>query len=202
MKKSLFLLAALCGLSLASATENSGDASNTFASNGNFTVTFKWDSALKDHMTTDGIGFGYGNGMTGSSSESDRVDLVILPTIYTISSNSGVQYGAVEDSTVLDNNTIVLTVKNLGTADAKGTYSIPGPSSNSWEATVSSGASVTKLGSITLTQGGATVTLGTSGQNVSLSTLSVNAMDKGTIVTPGDLTIKSNGKNKKCYSLS
>ncbi len=191
MKKSLFLLAALCGLSLASATENSGDTSNTFASNGNFTVTFKWDGALKDHMTTNGIGFGYGNG----TNKSDRVDLVILPTLYTISSNSGVQYGAVEDSTVLDNNTIVLTVNNLGTADAKGTYSIPGPSSNSWEATVSSGASVTKLGSITLTQGGATVTLGTSGQNVSLSTLSVNAMDKGTIVTPGDLTIKRNGKN-------
>lgn len=196
MKKSLFLLAALCGLHLASATENSGDASNTFASDGNFTVTFKWDSALKDHMTIFGIGFGYGNGMTGSSSKSDSVNLVILPSLYTISSNSsGAQPGLVEDSTVLDNNTIVLTVTNLGTADAKGTYSIPGPGTNSWEASVSSGASVTKLGLITLTQGGATVTLGTSGQNVSLSALSVNAMDKGTIVTPGDLTIKSNRKH-------
>ncbi|MBQ8377134.1 MAG: autotransporter outer membrane beta-barrel domain-containing protein [Akkermansia sp.] len=93
----------------------------------------------------------------------------------------------------------MLTVNNLGTADAKGTYSIPGPGTNSWEATVSSGASVTKLGSITLTQGGATVTLG-SDNDVILQSLTAN--DEGTIVTPGDLTIKSNPKQGDNYTIN
>lgn len=202
MKKTLFLLLALCSVSLAPAK------AAVFAESGNFTVTFKWDEALRDSSVTPGSGgtivnirFGFGNGKTeNNEGKSSYLALGIenspspwdpgSDTNYSLSSIGTDLMSMMQPLDVdLTGSTIVLKVENLyDKSTRKGTYYVQlGDGSLQEIGSAVVGGDVMELGAITLTQDNATVTLGDNGNEVRLNSLQAN--DKGTIVTPGNLSI-------------
>ncbi len=187
MKKTLFLLLALCGLTLpamVSATENSGTSTSAnFGDGGSFTITYEWDSA----PMSANIKVGYGDTVSGTVSLSAGVGWMYptlngsLDTALIVYQGlqGGVPYSFSVNNYNNDNATFVFSYQEG--ASTTTIYNEPVRANKDR----SRPQSITNL---TIHQSGATVTLG-SDRNVLLNTLMIKDYEKGTIVTPKDLTL-------------
>ena len=194
MKKSLFLLAALCGLHLASAEASNTTTSSIFGETGTFTVTFELPAPLEADGGIVHIGFGFGD----DGSNSARADISLANSEFL----GFPAYYILGGSIVTLTDTITPSIFKLKVTDnfTKGSYCYVDDTGkeiellgNNGESNFSLGNKVTSVSSITLTHmDGKTVTLG-SDNDVILQILTAHG--EGTIVTPGDLTIKRNQKS-------
>ena len=191
MKKTLFLLLALCGLTLpamVSATENSGTSTSAnFGDGGSFTITYEWDSAP---MSAD-IKVGYGDTVSSTVSLSAGGGM-ILPTLNGATDwalivyqdlQGGVPYSFSVNNYNNDNATFVFSYREG--ASTTTIYNEPVRANKD-------GSRPQSISNLTIHQSGATVTLG-SDRNVLLNTLMIKDYEKGTIVTPKDLTLLEQG---------
>ena len=216
MKKSLFLLAALCGLHLATAETSNTTTSSIFGETGSFTVTFELPAPLKADGGSVALNLNIGDGVN-----STKPSLALANEQHPL---TGTPWGPADphaayyiingnitsfDSTVTLESTITPSIFKLNVTDnfTKGSFCYVDDTGKeivlagkNGESNFSLGNKVTSVSSITLTHmGGETVTLG-SDNDVILQSLT--AHNEGTIVTPGDLTIKSNPKQGDNYIIN
>lgn len=185
MKKTLSVLLALCGVLLVpAASAGSGSSSSVFGSNGNFTVTYKWDNSLSTYISS-GINAGFN---FGGDSGSVNLSFSIADIPY---------WGG--PSFVMGTSMNSLTTENL---DAKviqleyqnktATYSVCYDNGTTGEiGSMTQTKDVTSITGLTVTAAGATVTLGEN-QDVELNSLTANG--EGKIVTSGNLALASGPK--------
>ena len=170
MKKTLFVLLALYGVSLATAeSTGSGSSPSVFGKNSDFTVTYEWNQGLSG-VSAD-LSFGFGPG-SDSGSGSKVLALPIINGQYTVIDWSNFTY----ETKDLTGDTIQLKVSNGQAEYFNG---------NDKLCEIDLGNTATCPKAITVKHGGATVTLGEGAVELD----SLNTYDSGTIVTPGNLTI-------------
>lgn len=192
MKKTLFLLLAMCGVSMASAiTTGSGSdsspASSVFGSNGSLTVTYEWAST-PTALTDTSVAFGDGKGASTTVAVSAMNGFLLCSinnycdpsNIIPYQLQSGVPYYFSINNFNNDNAAFVYT---------EGT----GSPIYDWGITGSRPQSVDTM---TINQGGATVTLGTD-QDVKLTSLTAHG--DGTLVAPKNLSISGLTKQDPNY---
>lgn len=186
MKKTLSVLLALCGVLLVpAASAGSGSSSSVFGSNGNFTVTYKWDNPLSTYISS-GINAGFNFG-GDSGSVNLSFSIADIPYWGGLSFVMGTSINSLTTEK-LDAKVIQLEYQNKTATYSvcydNGTTDVVG--------SVTQTKDVTSITGLTVTAAGATVTLGDSA-DVKLKSLTTNGFGK--IVTPANLTILSGPKN-------